>query len=123
MYGRSLWVDPGTGLKPTYVEQAKRESEPPSCFRRGGCATRGMVPFLIGADGVVWNDAKPRYGYSRSAHSNRCAARISIGWLRIMYTTPPFAKKRANGTPPNPGGEFLPYSPTTRLKGGSGCER
>src|SRR5205809_4722600 len=37
-----------------------------------------MLPFLIGADGVVRNGAKHRGS-----------------------TTPPFAKKRANGTPPN----------------------
>ncbi len=24
-----------------------------------------------------------------------------------MYTTPPFANKRASGTPPNPGGEYF----------------
>ena len=28
-----------------------------------------------------------------------------------MSTPPPFAKKRANGTPPNPGGEFLQHPP------------
>jgi len=47
---------------------------------RGGCATKKMLPFLIGADGVVRNGAKH--------HGS---------------TTPPFAKKRANGTPPNLG--------------------
>src|SRR5438046_10092896 len=43
-----------------------------------------MLPFLIGADGVVRNGAKH--------HGS---------------TTPPFAKKRANGTPPNLGGDFF----------------
>src|SRR5438309_1709031 len=43
-----------------------------------------MLPFLIGADGVVRNGA--------SHHGS---------------TTPPFAKKRANGTPPNLGGDFF----------------
>jgi len=58
-----------------YVVEAKRESEFPSWVRRGGCATKKMVPFLIGADGVVRNVAKPPYRYSRSAP-------YSIGALR-----------------------------------------
>ena len=65
-----------------YVLEAKCEFEFPFWVRRGGCATKKMVPFLIGARGVVRNGAKH------------------------LLTTPPFAKKRENGTPPNLGGDF-----------------
>ena len=41
-----------------YVLEAKCEFEFPFWVRRGGCATKKMVPFRIGADGVVRNGAK-----------------------------------------------------------------
>ena len=80
----------------------------PSWVRRGGCATRKMVPFLNGADGVVRNGAKPPYRCSCSApfQSVRCANIYKVA-SRHWSTTPPFAEKHANGTPPNLGGEFF----------------
>ncbi len=61
-----------------------------------------MFPFLIGADG--W------YGMARShLIDNRVALLIQSVRFANIYkvashhgsTTPPFAEKRANGTPPN----------------------
>ena len=91
-----------------YVVEAKRESEYPSWDRRGGCATKRMAPFLIGEDGVVRNGAKRPYRRPRSAPFQSVRfANINKVASHHWSTTPPFAKRRANGTPPNLGGEFL----------------
>src|SRR2546422_5317136 len=79
------------------VVEAKRESEFPSWVRRGGCATKKMLPFLIGADGVVRIGAKPPYRYSRSApyfQSVRFANIYKVAKVASHHgsTTPPFAK-------------------------------
>src|SRR6266568_7167599 len=68
-----------------------------------------MLPFRIGADGVV--RARSDFIDIRIALLIQSVRFANIDKVASHHgsTTPPFAKKRANGTPPNLGGESFAH--------------
>src|SRR5207245_5598387 len=72
----------------------------PSWNRRGGCAIPKMVPFLIGADGVVISDEMFRDAFPTRVSRTDHPVRANFGGLRHHLLD-------GAATPPLQGGEYV----------------